>query len=214
MKPTRMTVAAVSLIAAGIALLFAGCKTFPVNPDQIDEWLQDWTADTVTNTVPTIITPAKPTQGEPEITWYKTRPAPDCKVDIVLRSITLNGEKATFDYDKITSYNADVSNTHMLWFVERDSTTNVTRIAGGKIDWMRAFQRVKLIDNLLGKRKKNKQTGEYVLKPDGSNVYSHYIEEVQPIKKGEKCWGGIMSKDGKHRSPIIEVKGTMPASRQ
>lgn len=136
----------------------------------------------------------------PPIVWHGPIPMPDAKKEINLKYIRINGNKITFDYDKLP-WKANETNTLICGFVMRDG-----KLEGGKFDWLRSGQKLKELKNLLGSEKKDANG-----KPTG--VYSYYIKGIIPILEGESAWFCLMKSDGRIISDIIKATGTMPRSK-
>jgi hypothetical protein len=85
------------------------------------------------------------------------------------------------DYDELAGWPKSKDgglNAYTCVFVERDG-----KLVGGKFDWLRVGQKMKVLKNI----------------PEG------YIKGVQP-KKGEKVWFCLLSLDGKNRTNLVESR--------
>jgi hypothetical protein len=164
--------AIVSMIACVIAGL-TGCTTL--------DWVKDHggsvpSIPAITNIVPPVVNPPA-TNAHTIGKWHGPNGA-NARETFAMRSASIAGGKVRVAYDK-PSWDADVNNTLICFAVKRDGVWE-----GGKFDWVRKGQTVKLTENIV----------------DG------YIKAVLPMVSGEDVLIWIMHVKGTERSTFALTK--------
>lgn len=193
----------IALIAV-MSTFSCGCRTAATVMDNLPDWpgiATNYVPPAVTNVVPVpipgpVTPPAPPVAATDalagcEVVWLKADGS-NAKVDVPLRSVKLASHKITYDWDCPKkgsgiwgNGSGDLAGLGLFW-VWRDG-----KWIGGKYEWMKWGQTVKLPTNI-----------------EEGYVSGHGYKIIP--ERGERCAFGTMNEKGTSRTPAYEIPGGWP----